>query len=62
MRNRYSILYRGVRTWHILRNFLLTVSIGIIALISEFIFKQPQIAYLIIAVTGGFLAFLCFLK
>lgn len=44
------------------KKFLLTVSIGIIALISEFIFKQPQIAYLIIAVTGGFLAFFMFLE
>src|SRR5699024_4691883 len=44
------------------KKFLLTVFIGIIALISEFIFKQPQIAYLIIAVTGGFLAFFMFLE
>ncbi len=44
------------------KKFLLTVSIGIIALISEFIFKQPQIAYLIIAVTGDFLAFFMFLE
>lgn len=44
------------------KKFLLTVFIGMIALISEFIFKQPQIAYLIIAVTGGFLAFFMFLE
>lgn len=44
------------------KKFVLTVFIGIIALISEIIFKQPQLAYLIIAVTGGMLAFCMFLE
>ncbi len=44
------------------KKFLLTVCIGMLALMSEFIFDRPQIAYLMIAVTGGFLAFFMFLE
>lgn len=45
-----------------LKKFLLTVLIGGIALISEFIFHQYQLAFFLIAVTGGILAFLMFLE
>ncbi|MEX1550391.1 heavy metal translocating P-type ATPase [Enterococcus sp. C50] len=45
-----------------LKKFLLTVLIGGIALISEFIFHQSQLAFFLIAVTGGILAFLMFLE
>ncbi|WP_165007073.1 MULTISPECIES: heavy metal translocating P-type ATPase [unclassified Enterococcus] len=44
------------------KKFLLTLSIGLIALVSEFVFDQPAIAFGIIAVTGGVLAFLMFLE
>ncbi len=39
-----------------LRKFMLTLMVGAFALISEFIFHQSGIAYLIVAVAGGFLA------
>lgn len=45
-----------------LKKFLLTVLIGGVALISEFIFHQSQLAFFLIAVTGGILAFLMFLE
>lgn len=44
------------------KKFLVTLIIGITALISEFIFDQPRIAFLIIATTGGILAFLMFVE
>lgn len=39
-----------------LKKFMLTLMVGAFALISEFIFHQSGIAYLIVAVAGGFLA------
>lgn len=45
-----------------LKKFLLTVLIGGAALISEFVFHQPQLAFFLIAITGGILAFLMLLE
>ncbi|OTP09443.1 cadmium-translocating P-type ATPase [Enterococcus sp. 10A9_DIV0425] len=44
------------------KKFAITLLIGAVALVSEFIFKQPQLAFIIIAVTGGFLALLMFIE
>lgn len=44
------------------KKFLITVLIGMTALICEFIFKQPTFAFLIIAITGGILAFFMFIE
>lgn len=38
------------------RKFVFTVSIGLLALICEFVFKQPTLAYWIVGVMGGILA------
>lgn len=45
-----------------LKKFTVTVIIGIVALISEFIFNEPTFAFIIIAVTGGILAFFMFIE
>ena len=44
------------------KKFLLTLLIGGIALLSEFVFHQPALAFAIVAFTGGILAFLMFLE
>lgn len=44
------------------KKFLLTLLIGGIALLSEFVFHQPALAFAIVAFTGGILAFLIFLE
>lgn len=45
-----------------LKKFLFTLLIGGVALISEFVFHQSQLAFFLIAITGGILAFLMFLE
>ncbi|NVD31336.1 cadmium-translocating P-type ATPase [Enterococcus faecium] len=44
------------------KKFLLTLFIGGVALLSEFVFHQPGLAFMIVAFTGGILAFLMFLE
>ena len=44
------------------KKFSITVLIGMTALICEFIFKRPTLAFLIIAITGGILAFFMFIE
>jgi len=45
-----------------LKKFLLTLFIGGVALLSEFVFQLPGLAFMIVAVTGGILAFVMFLE
>lgn len=44
------------------KKFVITLLIGVVALISEFMFDRPRLAFMIIAVTGGTLAFLMFIE
>ncbi|MEI1231194.1 heavy metal translocating P-type ATPase [Enterococcus mundtii] len=44
------------------KKFAMTLLIGALALISEFIFDRPRLAFMIIAITGGTLAFLMFVE
>jgi len=44
------------------KKFAMTLLIGALALISEFIFNRPRLAFMIIAITGGTLAFLMFVE
>ena len=44
------------------KKFVITLLIGVVALISEFMFDRPRLAFMIIAVTGGTLAFLMFVE
>ena len=44
------------------KKFSISVLIGMTALICEFIFKRPTLAFLIIAITGGILAFFMFIE
>lgn len=44
------------------KKFAMTLLIGAVALISEFIFDRPRLAFMIIAITGGTLAFLMFVE
>ena len=43
------------------KKFSLTVIVGIIALIMEFVFDQPQLAFWIIAIVGGLMAISMFI-
>lgn len=43
------------------KKFVLTIFIGIIALIMEFMFNQPQVAFWIIAIAGGVMAISMFI-
>lgn len=43
------------------KKFILTIFIGMIALIMEFMFDQPQFAFWIIAIAGGVMAFSMFI-
>lgn len=38
------------------QRFILTLTIGFAALLAEFLFKNPTIAYMIVAITGGLIA------
>lgn len=38
------------------QRFILTLTIGFAALLAEFLFKNPAIAYMIVAITGGLIA------
>lgn len=44
------------------KKFAMTLLIGAVALISEFMFDRPRLAFMIIAITGGTLAFLMFVE
>lgn len=44
------------------KKFAMTLLIGAVALISEFMFDHPRLAFMIIAITGGTLAFLMFVE
>ena len=44
------------------KKFVITLLIGVVALISEFMFDRPRLAFMIIAITGGTLAFLMFVE
>ncbi|MBO1299881.1 MULTISPECIES: heavy metal translocating P-type ATPase [unclassified Enterococcus] len=44
------------------KKFAMTLLIGVVALVSEFMFDRPRLAFIIIAVTGGSLAFLMFIE
>ncbi|MBO1086545.1 MULTISPECIES: heavy metal translocating P-type ATPase [Enterococcus] len=44
------------------KKFAMTLLIGVVALISEFMFDRPRLAFMIIAITGGTLAFLMFIE
>ena len=35
------------------KKFVLTLSIGFIALMSEFVFHQPRLSFLVVALAGG---------
>lgn len=44
------------------KKFAMTLLIGAVALISEFMFDRPRLTFMIIAITGGTLAFLMFVE
>lgn len=44
------------------KKFAMTLLIGAVALISEFMFDRPRLAFMIVAITGGTLAFLMFIE
>lgn len=44
------------------KKFLTTIIIGIASLVSEFVFDKPILAFSIIAITGGVLAFFMFIE
>lgn len=44
------------------KKFAMTLLIGVVALISEFMFDRRRLAFMIIAITGGTLAFLMFIE